>query len=771
MAFAAGIFFVVAASFAGLWWRARNSGRAAVADLAAAKRHHAQLTTALATLPVAGLRWPAEGGEEASFGGLPERGADLSLARFQTRLASGDSVRLAAAVAALRRAGIEFGAAVSTADGAVYQVDGRVAGAAGSLLWLTDMSAMRDAEAARAAAAAETAMLRAILDKLPIPVWRRDAALRIVACNAAYATALDVSQAAVLADSLELAPESARDRVRELARKAAAGTAQNGHCRIVIGGARRLVRLIEMPCGDRGTVGLALDETAVETAESELARHRDAYGRVLGMINAAVAIYGPGRRLIFFNEAFTRLWGVEEEWLAAGPAFEEVLERLRERRRVPEHADFLAYKRERLAMFASLIEPRSELMHLPDDRTLSLSVSPHPLGGLVFVYEDVTDRLALERSYNTLAAVQHETLDNLSEGIAVFGDDGRLKLHNPAFREIWAFSEADLAGGPHVAALVEKTRRFYDERADWPALRERIAARITGHEIWTGTRDRRDGSVVQLATTPLPDGNVLLTCLDVTDTARVARVLRERNEALEAAARLKSEFIASVSYELRTPLNTVIGFAELLTSQYFGPLSERQLEYSSGILDSSHRLMSLINDIIDLATIEAGYLTLEPGRIEVCDMLNAVAVLARERVRTRNLSLGVECPPAVGAIEADGRRLKQALFNLVTNAARYTPPGGAIRLEARLAEAGEGNAGDLVLAVADTGIGVPPADREWVESLDRGDPLGRDTGAGLGLSLVRSLIELHGGTVAVDSVPGSGTTVLCRLPARLRLPE
>src|SRR6516165_3013061 len=142
-------------------------------------------------------------------------------------------------------------------------------------------------------------------------------------------------------------------------------------------------------------------------------------------------------------------------------------------------------------------------------------------------------------------------------------------------------------------------------------MKERTIAKVTSPALSSGPLYRKDGSMLQEAIVPLPDGNVLLTYLDVTDTSRVERALRERNEALETATRLKSEFIANVSYELRTPLNAIIGFAEILTNQYFGELSPRQLDYSRGILDSSHRLLSLINDILELATIEAGYMTLE----------------------------------------------------------------------------------------------------------------------------------------------------------------
>jgi len=531
-----------------------------------------------------------------------------------------------------------------------------------------------------------------------------------------------------------------------------------------------LLELSEVPDGalgaiGGGTIGFATDHTDLEIAEGELARHVNAHGQVLESIQAAVAIYGPDKRLSFFNAAFVHLWGIEEEWLAGEPSLDELLERLRERRRIPEYADFRTFRRQQLEMFTSLIEPQTELMHRPDDRTLSVSVSPHPLGGLIFVYEDVTDRLALERSYNTLIEVQRETLDNLFEGIAVFGSDGRLKLHNPAYRTIWGLAEADLAGEPHVGDIVEKIRDFYADDGDWPGAREQIIAEVTAQTHSSGPLDRRDGSVLQRATVLLPDGNVLLTYLDVTDTARVERALRERNEALETAGRLKSEFIANVSYELRTPLNAIIGFAEILANQYFGPLAPRQLDYSRGILDSSHRLLSLINDILDLATIEAGYMTLEIGRIEVNDLLESVVTLTHERARNQDLSLTMSCPEGINAIEADERRLKQALFNLVSNAIKFTPAGGSVRLEAGLDD------GDLILAVADTGVGIAAEDQERIfEKFERGNPYSRDSGAGLGLSLVKSLIELHGGSVAIASEPGSGTTIRCRLPARLRLP-
>ena len=747
------MFLVAALAFAALWRWTRSQLAEARQVRDGAERARGALAAVLDTIPLRRFRWARDGAE------LPGAGGG-TFADFLAGLDSGDVDRIAAAIASLRRDGAPLAATVATPGGAAYDLEGRSTAHGESVLWLADSSAAHRAEAARAAAAASAAGLRDWLDAVPVPVWRRDSEFAIVDCNAAYAAALDAARAAVLAESREIASASARNKALALARAAVAtGVPQSESRHVVIAGSRRLLAVTEIPERGGGTIGFALDRTDLESAQGELARHVSAHGVVLESIHAAVAIYGGDKRLKFFNAAFAALWGLEADWLAGEPALDEVLERLRERRRIPELVDFRGFKRQQLATFTSLIEPQQEMMHLPDGRTLSMSVSPHPLGGLTFVYEDVTDRLALESSYNTLIEVQRETLDNLFEGIAVFGSDARLKLYNPAYRRIWALDEADLAGEPHVSEIVDKTRAFYDDRGDWLAVRQEVIAQVTDHAPSAAPLDRRDGSKLEVAATPLPDGNVLLTCLDVTDTARVERALRDRAEALETAGQLKSEFIANVSYELRTPLNAIIGFAEILANQYFGTLNQRQVDYSRGILDSSHRLLSLINDILDLATIEAGYMVLETGRVDVYEMLQSVMILTRERARNQELDLVLACPPKIGTIEADERRLKQALFNLISNAIKFTPPGGSIRVEARRED------DDFVLSVADTGIGIPSADQARIfDKFERGSPQAPQSGAGLGLSLVKSLVELHGGTVTIESAPDTGTTVRCRLP-------
>ncbi len=622
-----------------------------------------------------------------------------------------------------------------------------------------------------AQAEAERDAALAILDALPTPIWRRGADHALAYCNRAYAAAVGRDAGSVVSEATELPGRAQAGVSRALARRALeTGETASERLHVVVAGERRLMELFETPLTARDgaepseasagdTVGLALDRTASEELRSELKRHIEAHAEVLEALGSGIAIFGPDMRLKFFNTAYARLWGLEEGALRGEPHLNDILELLRERRRVPEQSDFPAYKREQERRFSTLIERLEDLLHLPDGTTLRLTATPHPFGGVLMSFEDVTDRLALERSYNTLIAVQRETLDHLFEGVAVYGADGRLKLFNPVYARLWSLSESFLSGEPHVREVVPETRAYFDiPDEDWPALMDRIVGQSTEPNARGRRRERADGSVIEWAQVPLPDGANLFTFLDVTDSTRVERALRERNEALETADRLKSEFIANVSYELRTPLNAIVGFAEILENQYFGELNERQLEYSQAIVESSQRLHTLINDILDLATIEAGYLRLDLDEVHLYPLLESVYNLGFERARNRGIELMLDCESDIGSQTADELRLKQALFNLLSNAVKYTPEGGRVTLSARRRDDG------VELSVADTGVGIAEVDQDRIfESFERAGGR-RQSGAGLGLSLVKRLIELHGGRVTLKSKAGEGTCVTCFIP-------
>ncbi|HTQ83853.1 MAG TPA: ATP-binding protein, partial [Pseudolabrys sp.] len=270
---------------------------------------------------------------------------------------------------------------------------------------------------------------------------------------------------------------------------------------------------------------------------------------------------------------------------------------------------------------------------------------------------------------------------------------------------------------------------------------------------------RRDGMVIDFATMPLPDGATLVTFQDVTDTVNVERVLRERNEALEEADEIKIEFVHHVSYELRSPLTNIIGFAHFLGDPNFGPLTDKQREYLGYITASTNALLALINNILDLATIDAGAMTLSLTQVDIHASVEAAAEGVQDRLAKDHIRLDLRVPAGIGSFTADERRLRQILFNLLSNAVGFSPPDATVTLSA------ERRPDAVVFTVTDRGPGIPPEARDkvfdWFETDSRGSG---HRGTGLGLSLVRSFVELHGGSVKIDSVLGQGTTVTCVFP-------
>lgn len=691
--------------------------------------------------------------------GLPA-GETLGLDRLTFAVSTPDRAMLGTGLDRLDQDGAGFDMACRLADG-VRTVACRgdrlpADGEDGPMNRLT-ITEVSQVAAAATVIANEKDRLQAALDVMPMPVWLRRNDLSIEYCNKAYAQGVEAMRPQVVEKGIELMGGTGS---RDMARKALEeNKPQSDDKHVVLRGDRRLMTVTEMPLIGGGVVGYAADKTALDEAQGELKRHVRAHADVLESLSTAVAIFNADGKLRFYNSEYSKQFGLEEEFLTSEPTLNEVLEALRERRRIPEYADFPKYKRELMRELFALLHPMEELLHLPDGSTLRMVAAPHPLGGVTISYEDVTDTLRLERSYNTLIQVQRETLDHLYEGIAVFGSDGRLKLSNPAFARIWGLEPQLLENEPHVALIVDAIRRFFAQGPFWGRLRNRIIGRVADRDARSGRIERTDGSVLIFSSLPLADGGCLYTYLDVTDSTRVERALRERNAALEAADRLKSEFIANVSYELRTPLNAIIGFAEMLDQRYFGELNERQSEYSRNILEASNRLLTLINDILDVATIDAGYLQLECGPVNVQELLSGVGMLAGERARSRDINFSIQANGDLGTIVADERRLKQALYSVISNGLKFTPPSGSIVLGATR------NDGHVEFRVTDTGIGIDPEYHAAVfEKFARVSSQGRSFGMGLGLALVKKLIELHGGRVELDSEPGQGTTITCFVP-------
>lgn len=591
------------------------------------------------------------------------------------------------------------------------------------------------------------------LDNIPRPAWIRDESQRLIYCNRYYAEALDMSVEEVL-ESQQLLWCTTNDETTD--RRFFTSPLKSI---VICKGDRRTFRFYEFPIPESSLhAGFGSDLTEVESIAQELEQHISCYREILEALSAGVSIYGPDKRLKFTNHAYAHMFDMDEEWLRTEPLLGEVLDELHHRRQVAEHADYLAFKKEQTHLVNTLLSPVQDLEHLPDNRTIRRIAAPHPMGGVFFIFEDVTNVLVMERLYNTQLAVQKATLDNLHEGIAVFGSDNRLRLCNPSFRRMWQLPSDFLKSNPHLNQIMDQVKGFYDYSGDWETYKVKLIARATDRDPKKRRIVRKDGIVLDHTYVPLPDGSHLLSYVDVTDSTRIHNILKERNEALERADRLKSEFIANVSYELRTPLNAIIGFSEILLQQFFGELNEQQASYCQHIATASQQLMTLVNNILDLASIEAGYMTLLPQKVDIYKLLKTVSDLFHSRAKDQGLKLEFKCSRQIGFLIGDESRLKQALFNLLSNAVKFTPHGGVVTLSAKKQDQA------IMISVSDTGLGIAQKDQSRVfELFERAGTEMTQQGAGLGLSLVKSLIELHGGWLTLSSQVDQGTTVTCYL--------
>ena len=681
--------------------------------------------------------WGRDGSGPFSYGGGEEM--------LEACLKGPDALAFSTALDGLSDRGAAFKLPVGDTKGRRLMARGRAVGSMAAV-WLEEV-AMESA----------SADFRAILDALPIPVWLRDKGLALSWGNHAF-----LKSAGATTIEAARATQAAIDRSeRDLAATARSqNTVVEARRFAVVGGERRAMTFTEIPLGDAGIIGTASDVTDVAAAEARLQQHVDAHVDTLDKLATAVAIFGRDQKLAFHNRAFTRLWGLSEDWLERHPSDGEILDRLREARKLPEQRDYQSWKRGRLGLYQTARERTTEeYWHLPGGQTLKVISQPHPFGGLTFLYEDVSEKLTLESNYNTLMKVQSATLDTLHEAVAVFGPDGRLKLHNAAFARIWDLKPEELRGEPHVRAIAALATVKFGNGAMWDRLIQAIVSEA-GVARDLGEVERGDRTILSLGLSPLPDGASLATFADVTDRFRIETALRDRNDALEAADRLKSDFIKHVSYELRTPLNSILGFAEHLASGMPGDLNPRQGEYVGAIVQGSNTLKDLINDILDLALIESGALRLELERIDLYALLSDIASHARDWAAKSGLTLELDCQPDTGLFLADQRRLRQIVFNLLSNAFKFTPAGGVIRLSGRIV--GE----DVQITVADNGPGLAPDVKANVfERFSAQNQAGTRAGAGLGLALVNRFLELHDGWVEIES--NNGTLVRCHIPRRI----
>jgi len=681
-----------------------------------------------------------------------------------------DAAVLAEDIAAAQRAARPFRRSVRAREGTrILLAVGERAPTAlnapgGVLVWFFDATEVQgevirlDAELRELHSAFDA--LAGLIEVAPLPMWYRDRDLQLAMVNSAYVTAVEATSAGdVVRRQVELIDgQGMGGPLAQPADAREGGKPLVSHLPATIKGARRMLRVHDVPLPGGGTAGFAVDIDELEQARAGIKRFAMAQRSMLDLLSAGVAQFSAERTLTFCNQPFRRMFAMRTEWLSDRPEFDRVLERMREAKRVPEVRDFPGWKAERREWFTAAENATEETWNLPGGVHLRVVAQPLPEGGLLLIFEDRTEQVQLASARDTLLRTRTATFDNLSESIGVFGADGRLLLWNNKFRKVWEFEEEFLAGHPRVDTLAKKAAGQLADPKRASVIGELVRF-ATAERMQRGGRVQfADGRHFDFAAVPLPDGNALFTMLDVTDSRRMERALRDRNEALEAADRVKTGFVASMSYELRTPLTSIQGFAEMLHGGYAGPLSDGGRDYVEAILNSVARLSLLVDDVLDLTQNEDAVPTRKPVDLE---LLAKDAVESQiERIRAKRLDFEVGIAPTAGAITGEQRRLRQAIEHVLSHAVGHTPAGGRVLLHI------DGDDRRVRIVVSDDGPGLTSAEIDRAFDRFARHDISRDDERplGLGLPLAKRFVEAHGGTIEMLSEKGQGTMVTIILP-------
>lgn len=485
----------------------------------------------------------------------------------------------------------------------------------------------------------------------------------------------------------------------------------------------------------------------------------------LETIGEGLAVWDSGPTLVRLNRRLPELFGFAPGDIAVGLSAKDFLRLLIDR-------GVLTIRAEEATAWinayidASTKADRKQEVRLTDGTWLNFDWRRLPSGGYVSVFTDITLRKRAQIRLRQAEAKYRQIFDNVHEGIIQVTPEGRVLAVNRAGAAIFGYHSPE----EMLATVTRAGEQLYVN----PERRNDMLKHIERHGLVRDFRSemrRADGSTIWVSKTlrRVSDdrGNLVMlegTFRDISVQRRAEQQLMLAKEQAEAANRAKSDFLANMSHELRTPLNAILGFSQVLLDEMMGPLGNAKYrEYCRDIVLSGEHLLALINDILDMAKVESGMMGLDEEWIDLNESLDAALLLVRERATASRIAIRKEVPTPTPTIWGDARRLRQVWINLFSNAVKFTPQGGAMDIRCETLPDGR-----LEVIVADTGIGIAESDIERVQQPFNqvATALSRShEGTGLGLSLSRSLIEMHGGRMHLESQVGVGTTVTVSLPA------
>ena len=536
----------------------------------------------------------------------------------------------------------------------------------------------------------EKKIIAHVADNIPMALWHRNSQGRIDYCNETYANALDCSPAKIKTENLDLFSKNDINlhslSEQSLAKHQSSTTRQYA----VIQGKRRFVEVGIYPIAETfSTVGYALDISETEDLSSKLSLTTSAYHEIFNTISIPIAVFDEHKNLHYYNTAYTQLFDFKESFLEKNITFADILDDLRTRKKIPEHANFKEYKKKRAELFNNIIKPIEEFIDLPNEDTLRVRIAPYPLGGLIFVYENITDKLNLERGVNTLLAVQKETINHLYEALIVIEKNGKIQFLNQSMERLFHIQNAKtLVGTPFNAWTAIFKNFFLDEKQHTNWTQYLSSLFINRHPINERLFLLND-LVINWFYTPLPDGSHMLGFLNVSEEWNNERQLKAYSLDLEKKNTLKQNYINQVTHELQKPINNIIGFSKSLTQQLFGKLNEKQLNYCQLIETNTENVKFLIDDVLCLIGLDQYSLTITPHPFILQNMLSSFRSMIEPIFQEKGVDFTITSKAEEIKVIGSEKHLKQALFAIVKDLTIYTPERASININIKSDKAGK----------------------------------------------------------------------------------
>lgn len=599
-----------------------------------------------------------------------------------------------------------------------------------------------------------------ILNSIPICVWAKDKNGKLVYCNDAYAGVLETPKDEAVKRNILWSSVAA-------SYKGGKGSGRADMDSVVIDGRLTFFDISETEIGNTGiSLCCAIDSTKFETVLREYEKYKTESFDTLNSLSSPIAVLDEHTKVVFANDAFLHMFKVDEKTINNDIMTSELLDYLRDNRVLLEMDNFQEFKDIVLGMFTTVLEPRRYFFSLSNGKTFNVIVSPYQIGGLIFVFEDITDKIALERDYNALSAIQKETLDHLIEGILVFGADNKIKMTNPALRSIWTDNEYD---DLHINEFFEINEAMFTSEEESQEIRSELIAHSTSkRELYSGEIKQQSDKLIEYAYVPLPEGLNLVRFVDATDKYNLQKAMDEKVNLIEQIDKLKSDLISNISTEFNTPIDTIRSFADILIKQYFGELNDKQSNYCTGIINAANRLYELVESMINLASIESGHMKLKYAETTTQIFASQCASLFSQKLSDKNIQLIQEIENPEEKIIIDTKGLEKVVFYFLSEAMNYTKEGGTISFTIHTSSA---NNNYIDIKITDSSISEYELSDRQISAINKlfaGDVSDLSIKGTLDFMLAYSsnIVRLNGGKIRMTYIETAGTQVKITIPKR-----